>query len=66
LFLSIDILLTKWPFWRFLIPLCGALLSWLLLADESPGFWPVIGMVCIASAIVFFNLAGIRRLRPSR
>jgi len=52
--------------WKFLIPLCGALLSWLLLPDESPGFWPVIGMVCIASAIVFFNLAGIRRLRPSR
>jgi drug/metabolite transporter (DMT)-like permease len=52
--------------WKFLIPLCGALLSWLLLPDESPGFWPVIGMVCIASAIVFFNLAGIRRRRPSK
>ena len=49
--------------WKFLIPVCGALLSWLLLPDESPGFWPVVGMIFIASAIVLFNQAGIRRFR---
>lgn len=52
--------------WKFLIPICGALLSWLLLPGESPSVWPVVGMICIAAAIVLFNWAGLRRLRPSR
>jgi drug/metabolite transporter (DMT)-like permease len=52
--------------WKFLIPVCGALLSWLLLPEEGPSLWPVIGMLCIAAAIVLFNLAGLRRLQTSR
>ncbi|MEZ4600040.1 MAG: DMT family transporter [Syntrophotaleaceae bacterium] len=48
--------------WKFLIPVCGALFSWLLLPEESPAFWPVIGMICIGAAIVLFNLKEIRRL----
>lgn len=46
--------------WKFLIPVCGALLSWLLLPDESPSLWPLIGMACIAAAIVLFNLPALR------
>lgn len=52
--------------WKFLIPVCGALLSWLLLPEEGPSLWPVIGMLCIAAAIVLFNLAGLRRLQAYR
>jgi drug/metabolite transporter (DMT)-like permease len=48
--------------WKFLIPVCGALLSWLLLPDESPTLWPIAGMVCIAGAIVLFNRAALRSL----
>lgn len=48
--------------WKFLIPVCGALLSWLLLPDESPALWPILGMVCIAGAIILFNLAALRSL----
>lgn len=47
--------------WKFLIPVCGALLSWLLLPEEGPSLWPVIGMLCIAAAIVIFNLPGLQR-----
>jgi drug/metabolite transporter (DMT)-like permease len=46
--------------WKFLIPVCGALLSWLLLPEEQPNLWPVVGMLCIAAAIVFYNLQAIR------
>lgn len=49
--------------WKFLIPVCGALFSWLLLPEEGPSLWPVVGMLCIAAAIVIFNLPGLRRLR---
>lgn len=50
--------------WKFLIPLCGALLSWLLLPEEGPSMWPVVGMLCIAAAIVLFNLPAFRPARP--
>lgn len=49
--------------WKFLIPVCGALLSWLLLPEEGPSLWPVTGMLCIAVAVVLFNLGGLRRIR---
>ncbi len=46
--------------WKFLIPVCGALFSWLLLPEEEPSLWPVVGMLCIAAAIVLFNLKAVR------
>jgi drug/metabolite transporter (DMT)-like permease len=50
--------------WKFLIPVCGALLSWLLLPDEFPALGSVIGMICIGGAILFFNLPGLRLTKP--
>jgi drug/metabolite transporter (DMT)-like permease len=50
--------------WKFLIPVCGALLSWLLLPGESPGLWPVAGMACIASAIIMYNSPAFRPRSP--
>ena len=41
--------------WKFLIPVCGAALSWFLLPGEAPNFWTLTGMTCIAAAIVLFN-----------
>jgi drug/metabolite transporter (DMT)-like permease len=46
--------------WKFLIPVCGAILSWLLLPGEAPSFWPLTGMACIATAIVLFNAPALR------
>jgi drug/metabolite transporter (DMT)-like permease len=46
--------------WKFLIPVCGALLSWYLLPEESPSFWPLAGMGCISVAIIIFNIPALR------
>ena len=49
--------------WKFIIPVFGAALSWLLLPDESPTASAVTGMVCIALSIILFNLAVLRQER---
>ncbi len=38
--------------WKFLIPLFGATLSWILLPDESPTVWTVTGMVLVAMSVL--------------
>ncbi len=40
--------------WKFIIPVFGAIFSWLLLPDESPHPSSVTGMVVIAASIVLF------------
>jgi drug/metabolite transporter (DMT)-like permease len=40
--------------WQFLIPVAGAVLSWLIVPGDQPS-WPVVmGMVLIAAAILYF------------
>jgi drug/metabolite transporter (DMT)-like permease len=46
--------------WKFVIPVCGAILSWWLLPEESPSLIPVIGMVCVALSIIFYNIKRTR------
>ncbi|HBI14385.1 MAG TPA: hypothetical protein DDY20_02520 [Desulfobulbaceae bacterium] len=46
--------------WKFIIPVFGAALSWLLLPDESPTLSSVAGMFCVALSIILFNLASLR------
>ncbi len=48
---------TQLNLWKFLIPVSGAGLSWLLLPDESPRPSALAGMVAIAAAIVLFHRA---------
>ena len=45
--------------WKFIIPVCGALFSWLILPEESPDLVSVIGMLCIAGSIVLYYLPGM-------
>lgn len=45
--------------WKFIIPVFGAIFSWILLPDESPQLFPVIGMICIAISIVTYNLSSL-------
>ncbi len=47
-------------FWKFIVPVSGAILSWIILTDESPSLVPVIGMIIVATAIVLFHLTGHR------
>ncbi|MEN8202134.1 MAG: DMT family transporter [Bacteroidota bacterium] len=42
--------------WKFLIPLFGALLSWILLPAEHPEPVTITGMLIIASSLILLNL----------
>lgn len=44
--------------WKFLLPVVGAVLSWIMLPEESPELLTIIGMVIIAGSLVFFNMKG--------
>lgn len=41
--------------WKFIIPVLGAVLSWILLPNESPDLASIIGMIVIASALLLLN-----------
>jgi drug/metabolite transporter (DMT)-like permease len=38
--------------WKFIIPVFGALLSWMILPGESPRLGQIAGMVCVGVAVV--------------
>jgi len=41
--------------WKFIIPVFGAIFSWILLPQEQPELFTVVGMVFVALSIIFFN-----------
>jgi drug/metabolite transporter (DMT)-like permease len=49
--------------WKFLIPLSGAVLSWMLLPGEKPEALSISGMVIIALSLIVLNLANRKRDR---
>lgn len=42
--------------WKFIIPVFGALISWLALEKDSPTVLSVLGMLIVAASVLFFNL----------
>ncbi|MBN2521714.1 MAG: EamA family transporter [Bacteroidales bacterium] len=38
--------------WKFIIPVLGAILSWLIIAGEQPRWYTILGMILIAVAIL--------------
>lgn len=44
--------------WLFIIPINGAIMSWLLIPGESPTILTVTGMICIALSIIAFFKVG--------
>lgn len=42
--------------WKFLIPVFGATLSWILIPEESPTIISIIGMVIISISIILYYL----------
>ncbi|MFP4521566.1 MAG: DMT family transporter [Fibrobacterota bacterium] len=42
--------------WKFLIPVFGSVLSWVILPDETPGIMSVSGMILVGTAIVLINI----------
>ncbi len=47
--------------WKFIIPLSGAGLSWLILPDEDPELLPVAGMAFIIISIILVNRYSLKR-----
>jgi len=47
--------------WKFIIPVFGAIISWIFLPNESPSLFPLIGMVSIAVSIILFNIPDMRQ-----
>ncbi|HHU35450.1 MAG TPA: EamA family transporter [Bacteroidetes bacterium] len=44
--------------WKFLIPVVGAILSWIILPEEHPEWITIAGMVIIAGSLVLFHWKG--------
>jgi drug/metabolite transporter (DMT)-like permease len=44
--------------WKFIIPVVGAILSWIFVPDENPEWLTITGMVIITASLVFFYKNG--------
>lgn len=51
-----EVKVSELNIWKFLIPVSGAILSWIILPNESPDATSVSGMFLIAFALLFLNL----------
>jgi drug/metabolite transporter (DMT)-like permease len=47
-----EIKVSEINIWKFIIPLLGAALSWILIANEGPRWHTIAGMMLIAFAIL--------------
>lgn len=43
--------------WKFLIPVSGAIFSWILIADEKPDWFSILGMAVITVSLFTLNFA---------
>lgn len=49
--------------WKFIIPVFGALLSWIILPDESPDTLTILGMGVLTSSLLLLNYINRKRNR---
>lgn len=52
--------------WKFIIPVSGAILSWILLPGESPDPGTVAGMIIVAASIVIYNIISLKQKNETR
>lgn len=50
-----GVLVSDLNVWKFIVPIFGAILSWILLPDEQPELIPIIGMLIIAFSLIMYN-----------
>lgn len=50
--------------WKFIIPVSGAILSWIFLPEESPTLMAVLGMIFIVGSILSANLNSLKKAQP--
>ncbi|MDA3879550.1 MAG: DMT family transporter [Prolixibacteraceae bacterium] len=48
--------------WKFIIPVLGAALSWIMLPSESPDTYAIVGMVFVAGAMLVMNHEALTRI----
>jgi len=48
-------------FWKFIIPMLGAISSWLILPDENPTLIAIIGMILVAIALITLSRFGKKK-----
>lgn len=51
-------------FWKFLIPVAGAILAWIVLPDEKPSLVAIVGMTIIALSLILLNVFKHRKSAP--
>jgi drug/metabolite transporter (DMT)-like permease len=49
--------------WKFLIPVSGAILSWILIKEEKPDIISVAGMSVIAVSLIVLNISNRREVK---
>jgi drug/metabolite transporter (DMT)-like permease len=49
--------------WKFLIPVSGAILSWIILDNENPDVPSIVGMVVIALSLISLNYSNRKALK---
>ncbi|TAJ12863.1 DMT family transporter [Marinilabiliaceae bacterium JC017] len=52
--------------WKFIIPVFGALLSWIILPDESPDFYSLSGMTIIGISVILYTKQNRRASKSAR
>ncbi|MDD3432060.1 MAG: DMT family transporter [Bacteroidales bacterium] len=48
--------------WKFIIPVFGAILSWLILPGESPDIYAVTGVIIIGASLLWMNNEALKHL----
>jgi drug/metabolite transporter (DMT)-like permease len=52
--------------WKFLIPVSGAILSWIILPNESPDWISVSGMILIACSLLILSSSYLRKRHTAK
>jgi len=62
-----DVKVSNLNLWKFLIPVAGAILAWVILPDESPDWMSVAGMLITGISLVFVALLNSeKRKQPDK
>ncbi len=51
-----EVKVSNLNFWKFLIPVVGAVLAWIIIPEEQPTWIAIAGMIIIAISLIFLNI----------
>ncbi|WP_053228020.1 DMT family transporter [Spirochaeta cellobiosiphila] len=51
-----DVKVSQLSFWKFIIPVFGALLSWVILPEEEPSLLSIVGILISGGAVLLYYL----------